>query len=391
VDFDPNSDQFFDDPYPTYVWLREHAPVYRNEEVGFYALSHYADVVAASLDPKTFISGRGVTLDQLLDPNFLNPGMILAMDPPDHDRIRRTVSRVFTPRAIAVLEPTVREVIVHLLDDIPASGTFDGVTDFAAHFPLEIISRMLGVPEAERAPLHTWVAGLLHRDEGQIMMGPENMQNGFEMLVYFLELIKERRQNPADDMITQLCQVGADGEVDPLTDDEIGTFVSLLAIAGSETVTKLVGGSFALFDRYPAFWEGIRADPALAATATDEVLRFWPPAQFQGRMTTRQVEVQGTTIPEGSPVLLLTASANRDPREFDRPDELLLDRPDHIALGFGYGLHSCLGAALARMETRIAYEELATRYDHFEVDFDSATRVQMPNVWGYSSVPLQAS
>jgi cytochrome P450 len=390
MEFNPFSPQYFGDPFDTYRWLRDEHPVYHNEEIGFWALSRFDDVTAAAADPQTFSSARGVNLDQLLDPNFGNPGgAILIIDPPEHTRYRRTVSRVFTPRAVAALEPMVRQVIQERLEPVSGRDRFDGIQDFATHFPIEIISSMLGVPMADRPSIQSWTNAMLHRDSAQVMADQENVKAGLDMLLYFLELIKERRQQPSDDMISQLCQVGDDGDIEPMTDDGIATFAAILAMAGSETETKVVGASFVLFSRHPELWQRLVHDPGRIPGAVEEVVRYWSPAQYIGRSTTSDVTLHGVTIPAGSPVLLVFGSANRDERAFERADEFDIDRPHQRSVGFGHGIHSCLGAALARLESRVAFEELGLRFPTgFQVDEARTQRVQMTNVWGYSHVPL---
>jgi cytochrome P450 len=393
VEFDPLSADFFDDPYETYRWLRDEAPVYHNERYGFWALSRFADVVAAHRDWKTFSSEHGLTIDQLTDPNSPVRGTsIIMMDPPEHDRMRKLVSRVFTPRAMAALEPMVRGVITSYLEPYDGADGFDAVADFAAPFPVEVIATMLGVPKDDRQQIRLWTDVMLHREPGDPKPTHEGIEASLFQIGYFLELIAEKRARPCDDMITRLTEVEVeddDGATHRLDDGEIAGFATLLAAAGSETVTKLVGSGVVLFARNPGEWRKVLDDPGRAPDAVEEVLRYWAPSQYQGRFSHRPTELHGVTIPEGVPVFLLTGAANRDEREYEDPDRFDIDREVGLRVGLGHGIHACLGAALARLESCIAFEELRVRWPAFEVDDSGLRRVQMSNVAGFSHVPVE--
>jgi cytochrome P450 len=393
VEFDPFSSDYFDDPTEVYRRLRDEAPVYFNEKYGFYALSRFADVVSAHRDWKGFSSTHGVDLSMLTkDPSYVRAmRSIIMMDPPEHDRLRALVSRVFTPRAVTALEPMVRDVIRTFLDPVAERDSFDVVADFSAPFPVEIISRMLGVPEGERQQIREWLDLTLHREAGEMAPTPEGMKAMGEMGVYFYGLTVEKRANPQDDMLSRLTQVTVDrgdGTETTLEDAEIAGFATLLGGAGAETVTKLVGNAAVLLDAHPDAWDRLAADPGLVPAAVEEILRILPPSQYQGRFSVEDREFEGGTVPAGHPVLLLTGAATRDPRAFERPDDFVIDRPASVAIGFGHGVHSCLGAALARMESRIAIEELTTRFHRLHVDRDGLRRVHMSNVAGYANVPV---
>ena len=393
LEFDPFSDEFFEDPYDLYRRMRDEAPVSFNERYGFWALFRYDDVCQAHKEWQTFSSSHGVDLSMLSQPPEMIRQMrlIIMQDPPEHDRMRALVSRVFTPRAVTALEPMIREVITGVLEGCDPDG-FDAVADFSGPFPVEIISRMLGVPPADRQQIRHWLDAMLHREPGEMDPTPEGAEAAIESVVYFLDLVADKRNHPGDDMISRLIEVEVDrgdGVTTRLDDDEIAGFATLLGGAGAETVTKLVGNAVVLFARNPLEWRKVLDDPGMIPAAVEEILRYLPPSQYQGRYSVRESVYGGVTIPAGHPTLLITGSANRDERFFDRPDEFVIERPPSLALGFGYGVHSCLGAALARMESRIALEELARRWPDYTVDEARCRRVHMSNVAGYASVPLQ--
>ena len=394
VEFDPFSDEYFNDPTDVYRRLREEAPVYFNEKYGFYGLSRFDDVVAASRDWEAFSSTRGSDLSMMSkDPEMIrNMRLIIMMDPPEHDRMRGLVSRVFTPRAISNLEPMVREVVVEQLEPLEGRDTFDFVADFSAPFPVEIISRMLGVPKDDRQQIRHWLDKSLHREPGQMDPTPEGIEAMIESTTYYYALVAEKRANPVDDMLSRLTQVEVerdDGESTRLDDGEIAGFISLLGGAGAETVTKLVGNAVVLFAQHQDQWQLVLDDPEVIPKAVEEILRFHPPSQYQGRFSMLEREFEGGTIPAGYPVLLITGAATRDPKAYERPDDFLINRPVNVpAIALGHGVHACLGAALARMESRIAIEEIAKRWPRYEVDFSGLRRVHMSNVAGYSNVPV---
>jgi cytochrome P450 len=391
--FDPFSEVFFEDPYELYRALRDEAPVTFNERYGFWALVRHADVMSASHDWKTFSSTHGVDLYTLsLDPDLVaGLGMMIMQDPPDHHRLRSLVSKVFHPRSIQSLEPMVAEVVRGFADQLAGESEFDAVEEFAAPFPVEIISRMLGVPAADRQKIRHWIDLTLEREPGQ--SGPSDAGQGamLEAVVYFADLVADKRLHPGDDMLSRLTQATMereDGTTTGLTDAEIAGFAALLGGAGAETVTKLVSNAFVLFSRHPDQRAALVDDPALAPGAVEEILRFWPPSQYQGRFSVQASEWHGTTIPAGFPVLLLTGAATHDEREYVDPDRFDITRAPGYALGFGFGIHTCLGAALARMESRVALEEMVRRWPDFAVDEERTRRVQMANVAGYASVPV---
>lgn len=390
VEFDPFSADFFDDPYDTYRALRDHVPVYHNARYGFWALSRFADVAAAHQDWRTFSSAHGVTLHDLCNPAFRAPASIIYLDPPAHERLRNLVSRAFTPRAIAALEPTIRDIVRTTLDAVDGRARFDAVADFAALFPVEVVSVMLGVPPADRQAVRLRTDVILHREAGDPRPTPAGMEAAATQFRYFLALAAEKRRHPGDDLVTRLTQAELPGTDGPqrLCDAEIASFASLLGAAGSETVTKLVGNGVVLFHRWPEEWAKVLDAPGRIPGAVEEILRYWAPSQYQGRFTTAPATFHAVTVPAGVPVLLLTGAASRDERAHPDPDRFDIGREQQIALGFGYGIHSCLGAALARLESRIAFEALRARHPRYRVDEAGLRRVHMSNVAGFSHVPV---
>ncbi len=394
VEFDPFSRDFFDDPYDTYTDLREHAPCYYSEQYDFYALSRFDDVVAGHRDHATFSSTHGQTYEQLSSGEPAQLGSIIAMDPPEHTRYRKLVSRSFTPRSIGNYEALVREIISGYLDPLMGRRQFDILEEFAAPFPVEIISTILGVPPEDRQQIRHWTDAMLHREEGSAMGSQASAEAGMAQGMYLFQLSQQKRAEPANDMLSALIDAEVeteDGELTHLDDAEIAGLGTLLAAAGSETVTKLVGNAMVLFHRHPHQWAMVLDDPGVLANAVEEILRYWAPSQYQGRYSMVDSEWHGVTIPKHKPVFLITGAANRDPRRYDDPDKFDITRDPGLAVGLGHGLHVCLGAALARLESRVAIEEIARRWPAFKVNEEGLRRVQMSNVAGYSSVPITVS
>lgn len=391
MDLNPFAHEFHEDPYPTYRWLRTHAPLYRNPQLDFYALSRFRDVVAASLDWETYSSSEGTTVERLDARLFDHTPMIIFLDPPRHDRLRRLVSRVFTPRRVAGLEPFIRDTVRGLLDAIAERGGGDFVHDLSAPLPMRVIFTMLGVPDADRRQLRTWMDTALERDRDTPAIPARALEAMGNMIAYWFTLIEQLRRAPNDGLISALltAEVETDGGgTERLTDGEIAGFCSLLGSAGNETVTKLLANAAVLFSRHPDQYAAIVADPGRIPDAVEETLRYTSPSQYQGRVTTRDVEWYGEVVPKGSRILLLTASANRDEREFAHPDRFDVTRKVDVSLGFGHGIHFCLGASLARLESRVALEELSRRFPRLGVDLGRCVRVHMSNVHGYESVPF---
>ena len=392
--FDPFSEEFFTDPYPTYRRMREEAPVYYSEEYDFYALTRHEDVAAAFKDYETYSSARGIELSMIkkggVPPESKS---MIFMDPPEHRRMRSLVNKVFTPRAITALKDTVTELIEYHLTQVD-TRQFDVVADFSALFPVEAISTVLGVPAEHRQQIRHWVDTSLHREPGQIEMDETNWEAVHQTGAFYYNLIQERRKKPQDDMISGLiaAEVERDsGGATQLDDIEITGFATLLGGAGAETVTKLVGNAIVQFARNPDQWQRLLNDRSKVPAAVEEVLRFEAPTQYNVRYSVKDAHLHGVTIPAGNPVFLLGGSANRDSDAFTDADEFDIDRDRTEAqnLGFGYGVHSCLGAALARLESAVALEKLLDLMPRYEVIWDGCKRVSMTNVAGWSNVPVR--
>ena len=391
VVFDPFSDDYFNAPYATYRRMRDEAPVYYNPVYDFYALTRHADVAAALKDPATFSSSRGVDLEMVQSGQPVPP-LIIMMDPPDHRRMRSLVNKVFTPRAIERQRQTVMTQIDRYLG-AANPDSFDVVQDFSALFPVEVITQMLGVPAELRQQVRLLLDKSLEREYGKIEMPEAGMQASIETGLMYYNIIQERRAQPQDDMISDLiaAEVERDGAMTSLDDVEITAFASMLGGAGAETVTKLVGNAVVTFADHPDQWEQLHGDRSLIPAAVEELLRWEAPAQYLVRYTLKDVELHGTTIPAGNPVMLCLGAANRDERAFPDADtfDIHRDRGQAQNLGLGYGEHSCLGAALARMESSAALDRLLDFMPRYEIRRDGLKRVAMTNVIGWHNVPVR--
>ncbi len=388
MELNPFAHEFHADPHTTYRWLREHAPLYRNDALDFWALSRYADVRDASLDWATYGSAEGTTLERLDPAWFEERPMMIFMDPPRHGRLRALVSRAFTPRRVADLEPFVRATAVRLLEPLAAAGGGDFVKDFSGPLPMEVIFTLLGVPDADRRQLRTWMDRSLERDRDSPAVPLRAMEAMARLMQYWQEFLAVLRTRRNDGLISGLLDAEVDGE--RLREGEIVGFCSLLGAAGNETVTKLLGSACVFLARDPAQWAELVAAPAGIPSAVEEALRYASPSQYQGRTVMRDVEWHGRRVPKGARILLLTGAANRDDRMFPDPERFDIRRTPNEHLAFGLGVHFCLGAALARLESRVALEELARRFPRYRVDESRCERVHMSNVQGFESVPFAA-
>ena len=388
IEFSPYSYEFHEDPYPIYARLRAEAPVYHDARDGFWALSRHEDVLAAFKAPKVFSNIRGVSIDPSARKGGARAGMsFLAMDPPEHTRFRALVSRGFTPRRVAGLEPRVREIAIQHLDPLAGSGGFDVIADFAGKLPMDVISEMLGVPEADRAQLRIHADLLVHRKEGSSDLPKEGVAAFLAIRSYFRDHLAGLRERPGDDLLSALLGLDEDG-FKP-SDDDLLSFCNLMIVAGNETTTKLLGNALYWLWKNPAQRALVAQEPARIPAWVEETLRYDNSTQLLMRTTLEDVTVHGTTIPAGENVLLLVGSANRDADVYPSPDAYDVGRDTSAMLSFGRGTHFCMGASLARLEARVAFEEWWKRFPRYEVKPEGIQRVHSANVRGFAALPVE--
>jgi cytochrome P450 len=388
--FSPYDYAIHEDPYPTYARMRDEAPLYHNPDEGFWALSRHADVVDAFRDSARFSSAHGVSLDpSAYGPEAHRTSSFIAMDPPRHGLMRGLVSRAFTPRRVERLEPEIRDLARTHLDRALARGDeLDLIGDLAARLPMDVVSELMGVPQADRDELRRLADVVLHREPGLRDVPPAGMEASLHLVSYYADLVADRRRHPGDDLTSALIAAALDGR--RLTDDDIISFLFLMVVAGNETTTKLLGHAWYWAWRNPDQRRVPFADPGRIPDWVEETLRYDTSSQFIVRTTTEDVPAHGAVIPAGAPVVLLLGSANRDPRAFPDPDRYDLDRPHDVQLAsFGVGRHFCLGASLARLEARVTLEELVVRVADYDVDEEGAERVHSANVRGFARLPTR--
>ncbi|SEH62727.1 Cytochrome P450 [Mycolicibacterium rutilum] len=389
---DPYDYDFHEDPYPYYKRLRDEAPLYRNDELGFWALSRHQDVLQGFRNSTTLSNKFGVSLDPASrGPHASKTMSFLAMDDPDHLRLRTLVSKGFTPRRIRELEPRVTEIAVQhldvLLDKARSNETVDYVDEFAGKLPMDVISELMGVPEVDRVQVRAWADGVMHRDEGVTDVPPAAVEASINLIVYYQGMVAERRKTPTDDLTTALLEAEIDG--DRLTDDEILGFMFLMVIAGNETTTKLLANAAFWGHKNPDQLTGVYSGLERVPLWVEETLRYDTSSQILARTVAGELTLYDTTIPDGDVLLLLPGSAHRDERVFEDPDRFVIGREIGSKLmSFGSGAHFCLGAHLARMEARVALTELFRRIRGYEVDEANAVRVHSSNVRGFAHLPM---
>jgi cytochrome P450 len=389
--WDPFDTEIDTRPYETWRRMRDEAPVYRNDRYGFVALSRFEDVDRASRDPETFTSGHGTVLEMMTEDPYPDAPLIFS-DPPEHTRLRGLVSRAFTARRVSEMEDRIRALCVEFLDRQVGSGEFDYVQDFAARLPSLVISSLFGVPLEEQDDTRHLIDLMFTIEPGVGTMNATAAQASADLHAYFSSLLELRRQHPTDDMLSALNTAEItldDGSVRRLTVPEAALMGVMIVSAGTETVARLLGWAAVTLEAHPDQRAELVRDLTLIPNAVEELLRYEAPSPVQGRFTSRAVELHGTVIPERSKVLLLTGAAGRDERQFPNPDRFDIRRDIGTHLSFGYGIHFCLGAALARLESRVALEETLRRFPEWEVDHDRAARLHTSTVRGYVSVPIR--
>jgi cytochrome P450 len=388
------------DPYPVWRRLRDEAPVYYNAEHDFYALSRYDDVLNGLLDTERFRSGHGIVLEMITPEPYENIPMMIMKDPPEHTRLRKLVSRAFIPRRIADLERRIARLCNDLLDAVDGQDEFDYIASFAGMLPPTVILALVGYPEGYAAEFRELANTTLHVEEGETLQGgvetmrsivSETGEIGTEAFAIIPELMEQRRKDPQDDLLTGLVQaeIEEDGETRTLTLEEILGFVQLIALAGTETVARLLGFAAVTLAKHPDQRRELVDDPSLLTNAVEELLRYEAPSPIQSRWVARDVELHGVTIPRGARLSLLNGSADRDERHFPDPDRFDIHRDIDRQLAFGYGAHFCIGAALARLEGRVALGETLKRFPTWEIDESRLERIHTSTVRGYTSVPMR--
>jgi cytochrome P450 len=388
VYWEPFEARFITDPYPVYARLREEAPLYYNAKHDFYAVSRYEDVELGLSDWKTFSSARGSILEIIQSGMEMPPGTVIFEDPPSHRLHRGLLSRLFTPRAIAALEPRVRAFCTRALDPLAGETRFDMMTALGAELPMRVIGALMGIPEEDQEAIRDHNDALLRTRSGERMKYSASSALTNEV---FADYINWRREHPSDDLMTALLTAeyeDADGTRKTLTHEEVLTYVTVVTGAGNETTGRLISWITATLANHPDQRREIAADLSLVPGAVEEVLRYETPSPFIGRYVTMDVEYYGQTVPAGSAILFIAASANRDHRRYDNPDSFDIHRTIRHPLSFGQGIHHCLGAALARLEGKVALEEILKRFPDWDVDWEHAKLAQTSTVRGWETLPV---
>jgi cytochrome P450 len=390
--YDPYDFDIDADPYPVWKRLRDEAPLYFNEKYEFYAISRYEDVERALVEWQTYSSAKGSVLEMIKAGIEMPPGMFIFEDPPDHDLHRGIMSRVFTPRRMAAIEPQVRAYAARTLDPLVGTGGFDFIADLGAEIPMRTIGMLLGIPEEDQQAIRDHIDEGLRLESG--VMPEVGVMAEDRTASDYGAYIEWRAQHPSDDLMTELLTAeftDETGTVRTLTRDEILGYIGLLSGAGNETTTRLIGWAGKLLAEHPQQRRELVEDPSLIPAAIEEFLRYEPPSPVQSRSVTTEVEHHGQVVPAGSIMVLLNASANRDERQFPDPDRFDIHRKAQRHLSFGYGLHFCLGAHLARLEARIALEEVLKRFPVWDVDTANAVQARTSTVRGWEKLPVRTA
>ena len=385
--WDPYDPGISADPYPAFRRLRDRAPLFHNEKYGFYALSRFADVERVLLDHESYLSGRGSVIELIQANVQIGPGGLVFEDPPVHDHRRKLMARVFTPRRMEALEPWVREFCRSTLEPLRGAERFDFVADVAAQIPLYLIGRLLGIPEQDFGALRERTDARVRTETGEPLHYDDESFTG----EYFTEYVDWRREHPSDDLMTELLRAEFEDETGTtrrLTREEVLNFTSTLATAGAETTVRMLGWCGKLLGDHADARRELARDPALIPGAVEEVLRFEPPSPCIARYVARDVEHHGRVVPEGSVLALLVGAANRDERRYPDPDRFDIHRGVSQQLAFGWGIHVCLGAALARLEARVTLEEVLKQFPDWEVDAAGAKFASTSIVRGWERLPV---
>ncbi|HEX4490536.1 MAG TPA: cytochrome P450 [Acidimicrobiia bacterium] len=391
LSYDPYTAINNPDPYPLYERMRDEAPLYYNEEYDFYAVTRYEDCERGLVDAKRFISGKGGILEIIKADIELPPGTLIFEDPPAHDVHRSLLSRVFTPRRVSALEPKIREFCARALDPLVGEPEFDLIASLGAQMPMRVMGMLFGVPEAGQAAMREMADANLRVRAGEAMKISDNPSFGSET---FEEYIDWRIEHPSDDLMTDLLHTEFEDEHGvrrTLTRDEALLYTTVVAGAGNETTTRLIGWAGSVLAAHPDQRRALVADRSLLPNAIEELLRYETPGPQIGRYMPEAVELYGETVPAGSAMLMVVSAANRDERRWPDAGRFDLHRTIGQHLGFGYGIHYCLGAALARLEGRVAVDEFLNRFPEWEVDLDRARIAPTSTVRGYETLPVLVS
>ncbi|HVX18823.1 MAG TPA: cytochrome P450 [Acidimicrobiales bacterium] len=388
--YDPYDFDIDADPYPVWRRMREEQPLYYNDKYDFFALTRFDDVEKVMVDWETYRSGRGSVLDAIKLGIPIAPGNILMEDPPDHDVHRSLVSRVFTPKRMAAIEPEIRAFCTETLDPHVGTGGFDFVADLGAYMPMRTIGMLLGIPEEHQTGLRELIDEAMEITDGYSF---ESIKLNLDVLSGepFAEYVEWREQHPSDDLMTDLLNVEFEddtGTTRKLRRDEILGYLGLIASAGNETTTRLISWTGKLLAEHPDQRATLVEDPSLIRGAIEEILRYEAPSPVQARYVSRGVEWYDTPVPEGAVMVILNGAANRDDRKFENGDSFDITRKIDHHLSFGYGIHFCLGAALARLEGRVALEEVLKRFPAWDVDWDNAQQAHTTTVRGWRRLPV---
>lgn len=389
--FDPYDVGINADPYPTYARLREEAPIYHNDRYGFWALSRWEDVQKALVNWQALSNARSDILDIIKAGVELPPGVILFEDPPVHTMHRGLLSRVFTPRRMAQLEGQIREFCIRCLDPLVGSGGFDVVAELGSMMPMRVIGMLLGIPEQDQVAIRDKTDATLRTVPGQPMAVKEQEVANGDM---FADYVEWRAEHPSDDLMTQLLNAEFEdesGTTRTLSRGEVLTYTAVIAGAGNETTGRLIGWLAKVLAEHPDQRRAVAEDRSLLPNVIDETLRFEPTGHSLARYVAEDVEYYGTTVPAGDALLLLVASANRDPRHYEDPDLYDTRRADVQHLTFGHGLHHCLGANLARLEGRVALDEVLNRWPEWDIDYDNIRLAPTSTVRGWEAMPILVS
>ena len=388
VVWDPYDVDIDADPYPVYRRLREEAPLYRNDEHDFYALSRFADVQRGLVDHETFISGRGGILELIKAGLEMPPGTLIFEDPPIHTVHRSLLSRVFTPKRMNELEPQIRAFCARALDPLVGAGGFDFVADLGAQMPMRVIGMLLGIPENDQEAIRDDALNALRTEPGKPM---RYSQEQFVTGEAFADYVDWRADHPSDDLMTELLHAEFEDETGAtrrLTREEVLTYTNVVAGAGNDTTTRLIGWAGTVLADHPDQRRELVDDRSLVPGAIEELLRYEPPAPHIGRDVNRDIELYDETVPEGSVMLFLIGAANRDDRRYPDGDRFDIHREAGQHLTFGYGIHFCLGAALARVEARVALDEVLQRFPEWEVDREHARLTPTSTLRGWETLPV---